>query len=584
MEYNNVPYAPRPVIMSSNSTGNSDIGSESGPYIHSQSQTQSVHNGGDYAYTGARGPIITGSGMNNVMLQPPYSQYIPPPAATQSVYTNQGIGPHITGSSYSTNPVGPPQTAPNQASIYPPPPPPMAPVASNYSTRNQHSVYTNYNTTATTSVLPATVSLPPPPAVLPPPAVSAPQKSHFHLQSPPAIDTTARHYHHGGGLPRTPSLDEYHDESSSVSSMATPIGTPVSPGTFNYDSVVGRSLSRTGHQDVSTGHGYGHNDGSPRAGQVPQHQVQKTTIARHSSFTAIDTEISGDGGALETVNRLGSQYMPPPLVQQPQLQNQSQPPVGQYNASGGATADSFGKYNNRVGAGSSSLLPPPPPLYGYSASGGDAVPPNAATPIPLAQPNYRPANSYPQAPTSSPGRKERDKFVSYSGPPASHSSAQGFSGDASVRGGVSSGSASDEKPRIDPSKVPRPPPPPKDFIYHTRAGTARKVPPVSNAIFQCIDTGNSSPRFLRVTTGAPPASSSLASKLSIPMAIIATPFARPENGEEPVPLATIGDNGLMNPVRCSKCKGYVNPYVKWISDGHKWICNLCQMHNDTPTW
>jgi len=43
--------------------------------------------------------------------------------------------------------------------------------------------------------------------------------------------------------------------------------------------------------------------------------------------------------------------------------------------------------------------------------------------------------------------------------------------------------------------------------------------------------------------------------------------------------ADLGPNG---PVRCGRCKGYVNPFVKWLQDGAKWQCNLCDMVNDTP--
>ena len=50
-------------------------------------------------------------------------------------------------------------------------------------------------------------------------------------------------------------------------------------------------------------------------------------------------------------------------------------------------------------------------------------------------------------------------------------------------------------------------------------------------------------------------------------------------GEEPIHEADLGPNG---PVRCQRCKGYVNCFVKWLNDGSKWQCNLCDMVNDTP--
>ena len=44
------------------------------------------------------------------------------------------------------------------------------------------------------------------------------------------------------------------------------------------------------------------------------------------------------------------------------------------------------------------------------------------------------------------------------------------------------------------------------------------------------------------------------------------------------------NNLQCNPVRCSRCKGYINPFVKWSSGGQQWTCNLCHMVNETPSW
>jgi len=38
------------------------------------------------------------------------------------------------------------------------------------------------------------------------------------------------------------------------------------------------------------------------------------------------------------------------------------------------------------------------------------------------------------------------------------------------------------------------------------------------------------------------------------------------------------------PPRCSRCAGYVNPYVAWTDAGNSWVCNLCNMSNDVPSW
>ena len=35
------------------------------------------------------------------------------------------------------------------------------------------------------------------------------------------------------------------------------------------------------------------------------------------------------------------------------------------------------------------------------------------------------------------------------------------------------------------------------------------------------------------------------------------------------------DFGESGPVRCSRCKGYINPFMKFIDQGRRFICNLC---------
>ena len=136
--------------------------------------------------------------------------------------------------------------------------------------------------------------------------------------------------------------------------------------------------------------------------------------------------------------------------------------------------------------------------------------------------------------------------------------------------------------RIDPSQMPRPPCLRTDIKYHTRAvDDKRKCPPLSNDIFEAIDNGNASPRYIRPSLCAPPTTKEVLKQVSIPMGFLATPFAAPENGESPVPLVDMNEH---LPPRCTRCKGYINCHVQWKDDGNSWICNLCTMSNTTPPW
>lgn len=96
--------------------------------------------------------------------------------------------------------------------------------------------------------------------------------------------------------------------------------------------------------------------------------------------------------------------------------------------------------------------------------------------------------------------------------------------------------------RVDANEIPRPLKPQKDIIYTTRSGATRKVPPHSGSFFKAIDKGNCSPRLMRVTACAVPTTKDVLGNTGIPLALVVTPFAGPENGEEPLHLVDMGES------------------------------------------
>lgn len=121
-----------------------------------------------------------------------------------------------------------------------------------------------------------------------------------------------------------------------------------------------------------------------------------------------------------------------------------------------------------------------------------------------------------------------------------------------------------------------------------QSANPRGVIPTGTSDYRGIDQGNSLPRHLRATLCHTPSSSSLLDTSQLPFGLVVTPFAPSRYDEEPIPLvdafdeADDGDN-RGGPPRCSKCRGYINPWVKWMEGGNRWACNLCGTANAVAT-
>nr|WDD38968.1 transport protein Sec24 [Fagopyrum tataricum] len=133
--------------------------------------------------------------------------------------------------------------------------------------------------------------------------------------------------------------------------------------------------------------------------------------------------------------------------------------------------------------------------------------------------------------------------------------------------------------RIDPKQIPRPISNSSVIIHETRQNNQANLPPPATSEYIARDTGNSNPRYMRCTINQIPCTKDLLATSGIQLALLVQPFSLPHPSEEPIQVVDFGEGG---PVRCSRCKGYINPFMRFIDQGRKFICNLCGYTDETP--
>ena len=115
------------------------------------------------------------------------------------------------------------------------------------------------------------------------------------------------------------------------------------------------------------------------------------------------------------------------------------------------------------------------------------------------------------------------------------------------------------------------------------AGTAynagsRVNPPMALTTCSVLDDGNASPNAVRSTLYTVPSSEELLTQSKIPLCLIVSPMADPVPGV-PVPLAQHGADG---PIRCTRCKAYLNPATLFVDGGRRFQCNFCGHASQVP--
>lgn len=105
------------------------------------------------------------------------------------------------------------------------------------------------------------------------------------------------------------------------------------------------------------------------------------------------------------------------------------------------------------------------------------------------------------------------------------------------------------------------------------------LPPLPTTNVAIVDDGNCSSRFIRPTMYNIPLSEDLQQSAKIPLAMVIQPFAKGHPKEPAVPVVDFSEKG---PIRCNRCRAYINLFIKFIRGGRQYECNICSMINDVP--
>lgn len=144
---------------------------------------------------------------------------------------------------------------------------------------------------------------------------------------------------------------------------------------------------------------------------------------------------------------------------------------------------------------------------------------------------------------------------------------------------------SQPRPRIDPDQMPAP----VQVREHDQElfddkffGTLeRDRVPFATTNFIGLDQGSCNPRFMRSTVDRIPCNKDLADKSKLPLGLIVQPLAKLRSDEVGIQVVDHGEEG---PIRCSRCRAYINPWCVFTHGGSKFECNICAHSNSVPDW
>jgi len=134
--------------------------------------------------------------------------------------------------------------------------------------------------------------------------------------------------------------------------------------------------------------------------------------------------------------------------------------------------------------------------------------------------------------------------------------------------------------RINPAQVPSPTSVDYRNIIRYTPQNDGQAPPSATLPVITKDEGNCNPRYMRMTMYNIPCTNDLQTTSHLPFGIIIQPLADPGPGEELVPVVDFGASG---PLRCHRCRAYINPFVHFTNGGKQYVCKMCDYNNEVPS-
>ncbi|GLU01056.1 hypothetical protein SLE2022_183820 [Rubroshorea leprosula] len=257
----------------------------------------------------------------------------------------------------------------------------------------------------------------------------------------------------------------------------------------------------------------------------------------------------------------------------PSAASLTQPPVGPPPTMASARVPPQAQTMRSVLGGSTISAPPGPPMQPPSPLSGM---PQSSLPNPASSFGLQAwqLQSQQMTPSQIPGSAQPPRMIGMPPPLPNQGMMAGMPPAMGQHGAPLAGPS-----KIDPNQIPRPIPSSTAVFHDTRQGNQANPPPPATSDYIVRDTGNCSPRYMRCTINQIPCTADLLSTSGMQLALLVQPLALPHPSEEPIQIVDFGESG---PVRCSRCKGYINPFMKFIDQGRKFICNLCGFTDDTP--